>query len=200
MKLGNTLIVAAHLDDIEVGIGGFLSNLSKKQSSKIITYTACNGLNVKDSLRLNTFFENMHTLNIKNNIVENYCDTELTQLDIKTIKEVLTNIINNHEIETVFVVNNDVHNDHKLIYNAVKICTRQTRTAVKRLYAYQVYTDFNLNEFNCSLPFDTNKKYKMLKKYNQNINVNAIKNQDKVFGSATMNKYAEKTKIVFDTI
>ena len=198
--MNNILIIAAHLDDIEVGIGGFLSNLSEDITNNISTYTACNGLNTKDNNRLAVFHENMNTLNIYNNVVDNYSDTKLTLENMDNIKQIILNIILQQNIKTVFVINGDNHNDHKLIYEAVKICTRQSRTNVKKLYAYQVYTDFNLNEFNCSLPFYTNKKYEMIKKYNQNINVESIKNQDKVFGSSIQKNLAEKVKIVFDTI
>jgi len=200
MNLGKVLIIGAHLDDIEVGIGGFLSRLSKKVTNNIFTYTACNGLITKDNNRLEVFYENMNTLNIYNNIVDNYSDTKLTLENMNIIKQKILEIIMYNNIESIYVINGDNHNDHKLLYEAVKICARQSRTNVKRLYAYQVYTDFNLNNFNCSLPFYTYKKYEMIKKYNQNINVEAIKNQDKVFGSSVQKNLAEKVKIVFDTI
>jgi len=36
MKVDNTLIIGAHLDDIEIGLGGYLSTIPKR---KLIKYT-----------------------------------------------------------------------------------------------------------------------------------------------------------------
>jgi LmbE family N-acetylglucosaminyl deacetylase len=200
MNLGKTLIVAAHLDDIEVGMGGYLSTLTEKQTDLICTYTACSGLHKIDEDRKNVFLENMNTLNIKTNLIDNYLDTTLTLDDITFIKKEISNIIAKYDIKTIFVVNNDTHNDHALIYDAVSICARQTRTKVDRMYAYQVYTNFDFKDFNCTMPFYSNLKYELIEKYEENINTIAIEGQDLVFGASIQELFAEKVKVIFDTI
>lgn len=200
MKNSKILIIGAHLDDIEIGIGGFLSTLNTLQTNNIITYTVCNGLKVKDNARINTFITNMKTLGITENIIDNYLDTTININVINNIKESISNLINLNKIETVFVVNADTHTDHTLIFEATKLCARQQRTSVKRLYSYQVYTNLNFEQFNCTLPFDTNIKYKLIKNYNQNNNIKLIKSQDIVFGEMIQKSKAEKVRVIFDTI
>ena len=201
MNLGNILIVGAHLDDIEVGLGGFLSSLYiSNDVPHIYTYIACCGLNKPDIDRKNTFITNMENINIRHNIIDKYLDTAITEGNINNIKEVINDILEAQSIQTVFVINSDGHKDHRKVFEMVRLCTRQSRSKVKRVYSYQVYTDFNLKEFNCTLPFNNELKYNMLQCYNQKLNINLIRKQDEVFGANTNGKYAEKVRIIYDTL
>jgi len=142
----------------------------------------------------------MKKLGIEQNYTHGFLDTTLTDANIREVKDTISNIIKVKNIKTIFVINSDDHNDHKLIFEAVKICARQSKTSVNKLYAYQVYTNLDLKDFKCSIPFYTKEKYAMINNYNQDNNTIAIENQDLVFGANIQELYAEKVKVIFDTI
>lgn len=181
------LILSPHADDEILGCGGFISKYSKLnyQINVLIITNANKGApeiypkEVIKSLRNEAkkankligthrlFFENLPAINLNN-----YPLYKITN----TINKYLEKI----DPEIVFIPsNNDIHDDHKIIFKAAKVSMRPNKKSnLKKILSYEVLSETEWNEDGKSFSpnyfinlskSDLNKKVKAFLKYKSQI-------------------------------
>lgn len=142
MKDKNILFVLAHLDDETFGLGGYLQRLAKSYA-KITFMFLCSGRNDENFFdRVNSFNKVIDTLQFKNYptyILGDSYDMELEKNFTKDICSFIENKIN--EIKPDIIITNaetDMHQDHIITSEAVKIAARPTRHNVKEIYELKI--------------------------------------------------------------
>lgn len=148
-----TSIIAAHLDDIEYGMGSTLVQMvNNGVKPNILIF--CKGRDDENSNeRLKSFFTNMEYLGIRNVQVLHYYDMELEMVPLKELSKHAEIFLGEHP--TLRVITNsesDIHQDHQLVSRAVKIACRPER--YKELQELLEFKIPGNNPFN-SCYFDT---------------------------------------------
>ena len=214
------LILSPHADDEILGCGGFISKYSKLfyQINVLVLTNANKGApeiyppemikslrneakkanNLIGTHRL--FFENLPAVNLNN-----YPIYKITN----TIDKYLAKI----DPEIVFIPSkNDIHDDHKIIFNAAKVSMRPNRkNSLKKILSYEVLSETEWNEDGKSFSpnyfiklskSDINKKIKAFLKYKSQVkkfphprSEEAIVNLSKVRGSQAFTEYAEAFRV-----
>lgn len=161
------LIITAHLDDVEFGMGGYLINSNEK--IKVITF--CKGRDeINSHERLLTAFNLSQKYNYDLNVI-GYYDMELENILLKDITKIIENEIQDFNPDKVFTVHeNDIHQDHKIISHATKIACRPGKNNIKEIYEFKIpgSQPFNKTYFDTiyKLKKNTyNSKQKMCLKY-----------------------------------
>lgn len=142
MKDKNILFVLAHLDDETFGLGGYLQRLAKS-AAKVTFMFLCSGRDDENFFnRLNAFNKVIDTLQFKTYptyILGDSYDMELEKNFTKDICSFIENKIN--EIKPDIIITNaetDMHQDHIITSEAVKIAARPTRHKVKEIYELKI--------------------------------------------------------------
>ena len=111
----NILIIAAHPDDAELGMGGTISKLSKNNDITLCILCKGNkpGKEYVENKRIKALHKNIKTLGIKKLYINNFDDVSLDTIPHIKITSYLNEIINKVKPQIVFTNHeNDVHIDH----------------------------------------------------------------------------------------
>ena len=214
------LILSPHADDEILGCGGLISKYSRqKYHIYVLILTNANkgapeiysskhiDLIRKESKKANKFigtkklfFEDLPALNLAN-------------YPIYKITDLINSYINKIDPEVILIPsNNDIHDDHKIIFKAAKVSTRlNKKSKLKKILSYEVLseTEWNENEksFNPNYFVKLDKsdidnkanaflKYKsQIKKFPHPRSKEAIINLSKVRGSQVFMNYAEAFRV-----
>ena len=146
------------------------------------------------------FFENLPALKLKQ--YPNY-----------KISDIINKYISKIKPEIVFIPsNNDIHEDHKVIFNSAKVAMRTNKKSnLKKILSYEVLSEtewneneksFNPNYFIKLIKNDINKKIKAFLKYKSQVkkfphprSKESILNLSRVRGSQVFMEYAEAFKV-----
>lgn len=217
MKSKKILIITAHLDDFEVGMGGTIAKISDTTDAEISLYTFCNGERPgKESVassRLSACKANCERLGIKRRVFGKYPDTKLDKISQTDLCNEISNQIEDFQPDTVYThFDGDVHNDHRIISNVTKVACRMRQTSpVNALYEYSVpgSTEWNFKSFNQNTFEDTSKyletKISMISNYFTEVkdfpdpmSIKAITAHDQYIGSLCGCEYAESFNLVYN--
>ena len=214
------LILSPHADDEILGCGGFISKFSKLNYNinvliltnanigapeiyspeliKKIRNEAIKANNVVGTKKL--FFENLPALNLRS-------------LPTYKITKIIEKYLSDCNPEIVLMPSkNDIHDDHKIIFNATKVAIRfNKKRNLKKVLSYEVLSEtewnedektFNPNYFVTLEKSDMNNKVRAFLKYKSQIkkfphprSKEAIINLSKVRGSQVFMRYAEAFKV-----
>ena len=214
------LILSPHADDEILGCGGFISKYSKKNFhvNVLILTNANKGApeiyspkeikKIRDEAKIannfigtkKLFFENLPALNLNN-------------YPIYKISNIINKYIVNINPEIVLIPSvNDIHDDHKIIFQAAKVAMRPNKKSnLNKILSYEVLSEtewneneksFNPNYFVSLEKSDINNKVKAFLKYKSQVkkfphprSKESILNLSKVRGSQVFMKYAEAFKV-----
>ena len=139
----NILIIVAHPDDAEFGMGGTISKLSK--SNYITLCVLCRGNRPGgksdiEIIRKQTLHKNIKSLGISKLIHHVYDDVSLDRHSHLSITSYITSVVNQIQPDTVFTnYSNDVHIDHELTSKAVRVaCRPRPNCPVTELYEFSI--------------------------------------------------------------
>tara|TARA_B100001063_G_C16706726_1_gene525665 strand:+ start:132 stop:806 length:675 start_codon:yes stop_codon:yes gene_type:complete len=214
------LILSPHADDEILGCGGIISKYSKNgyDVSVIVLTNASIGapeLFTKKQIKLirsesqkannligtkNLFFEDLPALSLQN-------------YPMYKISNIISKYIEKIKPDTVFVPSSiDIHQDHKIIFNAAKVSLRTNKkNKVKKVLSYEVLSETEWNEdqkaFNPNFYVELKKshidhkirsflKYKsQVKKFPNPRSKEAIYYLSRLRGSQVHMNYAEAFKV-----
>ncbi len=214
------LIISPHADDEILGCGGFISKYSKQNFhvNVLILTNANKGApeiyspkeikKIRDEAKIannfigtkKLFFENLPALNLNN-------------YPIYKISDIINKYIVNINPEIVLIPSvNDIHDDHKIIFQAAKVAMRPNKKSnLNKILSYEVLSEtewneneksFNPNYFVSLEKSDINNKVKAFLKYKSQVkkfphprSKESILNLSKVRGSQVFMKYAEAFKV-----
>ena len=214
------LILSPHADDEILGCGGFISKYSKQNFhvNVLILTNANKGApeiyspkeikKIRDEAKIannyigtkKLFFENLPALNLNN-------------YPIYKISDIINKYIVNINPEIVLIPSvNDIHDDHKIIFQAAKVAMRPNKKSnLNKILSYEVLSEtewneneksFNPNYFVSLEKSDINNKVKAFLKYKSQVkkfphprSKESILNLSKVRGSQVFMKYAEAFKV-----
>lgn len=214
------LIISPHADDEILGCGGTISKYTKMgiDISVLILTNANKGApeifskNDIQAIRKESKSANKF-IGTKKLFFENLPGLTLNQYPIYKISELINKYTSNIKPEIVFIPSpNDLHLDHKIIFNASKVSLRfNKKSSIKKILSYEVLseTEWNENENSFSPNYfvklnesDVNNKIKSFLKYKSQVkkyphprSKEAIINLAKVRGSQVFMKYAEAFKV-----
>lgn len=214
------LIISPHADDEILGCGGFIQKYSKKkyQINVLILTNANKGApelyspnyikKIRNEAKIankfigtkKLFFEDLPAVNLNN-----YPFYKITSVINKYISEVNPEIL-------LIPSNNDLHDDHKIIFKAAKVATRPNKKKnLKKILSYEVLSETEWNEngdffkpnYYLSLKkSDVDKKVKAFLKYKSQVkkfphprSKEAIISLSRVRGSNAFLDYAEAYKV-----
>ena len=214
------LILSPHCDDEILGCGGTISKYSKKGydinvliltnankgAPEIYSLKQINQIRKESKIANNfigtkkLFFENLPALNLK-------------QYPFYKISNMISKYISIVKPELVFIPSsNDIHEDHKIIFNAAKVAMRiNKKSNLKKILSYEVLSEtewnedeksFNPNYFIELNKSDINKKIKAFLKYKSQVkkfphprSKEGIMNLSKIRGSQVFMEYAEAFRV-----
>ncbi len=214
------LIISPHADDEILGCGGFIHKYSKKkyQINVLILTNANKGApelyppnyikKIRHEAKIankfigtkKLFFEDLPAVNLNN-----YPFYKITSVINKYVSEVNPEIL-------LIPSNNDLHDDHKIIFKAAKVATRPNKKKnLKKILSYEVLSETEWNEngdffkpnYYLSLKkSDVDKKVKAFLKYKSQVkkfphprSKEAIISLSRVRGSNAFLDYAEAYKV-----
>ena len=119
------LCIAAHPDDIELGMGGTLSLLRKKNKK---VYIIINYIPSSKKKRIHEIYDSMKIYNIPNeNIIINDFYKLNNREQIKCIDECLDKVM---PTQVFTHYKNDTHQEHRNIFDIVNICCRRRKLSL----------------------------------------------------------------------
>ena len=214
------LILSPHADDEILGCGGTISNYSRKNyeiSVLILTNANVGAPEVFSKKFINLVRKESKIANkfIGTNklFFENLPALKLKQYPNYKISDIINKYISKIKPEIVFIPsNNDIHEDHKVIFNSAKVAMRTNKKSnLKKILSYEVLSEtewneneksFNPNYFIKLSKNDINKKIKAFLKYKSQVkkfphprSKESILNLSRVRGSQVFMEYAEAFKV-----
>ncbi|MAF36193.1 hypothetical protein CL622_03690 [archaeon] len=215
MKNKHILIVTAHLDDVEIGMGGTCAKLCEHNHVDLLTMCKGDrpGCEHVAGFRLKTTKENVKEMGIRKLHANGFSDVRLdeeAQLDIvntitKTITQFQPDVIYTH-------YNKDVHKDHCIVSDAVRVATRLRKTSpVDELYEFTIpgstewgYSERLFNVFEDISGWPSTMKMKAISRYTTElrsspdpISLDMIDARDRYHGSLCGYGKAEVFRLVF---
>lgn len=202
------LIIAAHPDDAELGMGGTISKLSKNNDITLCILCKGNkpGKEYVENKRIKALQKNIKTLGIKKLYMNSFNDVSLDTVPHIKLTTYLNEIITKIKPQIVFTnYENDLHIDHKILSKAVKVsCRPKNNSTIQALYEFPIpgSTEWSFKNINYNTFIDISKhsksKYKCIKRYKTEINnlpdplnIDFIEYRDFYFGSISGNTKAE---------
>lgn len=139
----NILIIVAHPDDAEFGMGGTISKLSNSNNITLCVLCRGNRPGSKSDIeiiRKQTLHKNIKSLGISKLIHHVYDDVSLDRHSHLSITSYITSVVNQIQPDTVFTnYSNDVHIDHELTSKAVRVaCRPRPNCPVTELYEFSI--------------------------------------------------------------
>ena len=212
--------MSPHADDEVLGCGGAISKYSKggylvyvliltnaHEGAPEIYSEKTMSLIRKESKKANIF------IGTKKLFFENLPALSLERYPSYKISNIISKYISKLEPEVVFIPSpNDLHLDHKIIFNAAKVSLRiNKKSNLKKILSYEVLSEtewneneksFNPNYFIRLNKTDINNKIKAFLKYKSQVkkfphprSKEAILNLSRIRGSQVFMKYAEAFKV-----
>ena len=136
------LLVTAHLDDFELGMGGTTIKLCEQHDVFLVVMCKGDrpGVTEVQNERKAACVKNCNEIGIKETIFYEYSDTFLDQVSQTELCGLLYDIINTIKPATVYTHNEyDVHMDHRILSNAMRVACRMRETSpVNKLYEFTV--------------------------------------------------------------
>ena len=131
MRNKTILIIAAHPDDVEFGMGGTTAKLSKhnKVSQLILCKGDRPGNEHVQQDRQRTVHNNAQDLGVTDTQILNYSDVKLDRVSFIDLTATISDHIERVQPEVVYTNHEyDIHNDHKVTSQAVKVVTRPRKS------------------------------------------------------------------------
>ena len=215
--MNKILIIVAHPDDAEFGMGGTISKLSK--DNDISLCVLCRGnrpgsLNV-ENIRKKVLNENVESLGISKLIQHVYDDVSLDRHSHLSITSYISSIILQVKPNIVYTnYSKDIHIDHQLVSKSVRVACRPRRnSSVTSLYEFSIpgsgewnfesinYNTFHNIEENIKTKYDCIDRYTTeLQKSPDPLSSEYIKYRDLYYGSIAGYKQAEPFICIFNIL
>lgn len=212
--MSTTLIIAAHLDDFELGMGGTAAKLCKYDDVYLLVLCKGDrpGHEKVGSPRKVACVDNCRDIGISDAAFYNYSDTRLDQIPQTELCDLIYHHIQTTKPATVYThYNDDVHKDHCIVSDVTKVACRMRQTSpVNTLYEYtipgstewgHVPRQFNVFE---DITDYANDKMEMINRYYTEIrpspdpiSLSMIEARDKYHGSLCGYDRAETFKLIF---
>lgn len=214
MQKNKILIIAAHLDDFELGMGGTTAKLCR--DNQVYLLVICKGdrpgHEKVDSLRKAACINNCRDIGIHNTTFHDYSDTRLDQISQTELCSLVYNHIQANKPTTVYThYSDDVHRDHCIVSDVTRVACRMRQSSpVDKLYEYTIPgstewrhepRQFNVFE---DITDHANDKMEMINRYYTElrdapdpISLSMIGARDKYHGSLCGYDRAEIFKLVF---
>ena len=212
--MNKCLIVSAHLDDFELGMGGTATILSTN-NYEIYLIVLCKGdrpgNEAVQNVRREACIRNCDELGIKP-ILYDYSDTRLDLVGQTELCNIITNHVRAIQPTIVYThCSDDIHRDHQIISETCRVaCRMRSDCTVRSLFEFPIpgSTDwgFGTNRFNVYKDISSvyNQKKKIISRYATEIkdspdplSLEMIESRDKYHGSICGVKYAEAFKLVY---
>ena len=214
------LILAPHADDEILGCGGFISKYSKQNCH--ITVLILTNANIgapqiystEDIKKIRDESKKANALIGTNKLIfENLPGLNLTNYPFYKITNIIDEYLVKINPEIVLIPsNNDIHDDHKIIFKAAKVSMRPNeKRNIKKILSYEVASEtewnedgksFNPNYFVNLKKYNIDNKIKAFLKYNSQVkkfphprSKEVIINLSKMRGSQSFSEYAEAYKV-----
>lgn len=212
----NILIIVAHPDDAEFGMGGTISKLSNSNNITLCVLCRGNrpgGKSDIEIIRKQTLHKNIKSLGISKLIHHVYDDVSLDRHSHLSITSYITSIVNQIQPDTVFTnYSNDVHIDHELTSKAVRVaCRPRPNCPVTELYEFSIpgSGEWNFKGINYNTFFNienyTKIKYECVDRYTTELqqppdplSSEYIRYRDLYYGSVSGYKQAEPFICIFN--
>jgi LmbE family N-acetylglucosaminyl deacetylase len=215
--MNKILIIVAHPDDAEFGMGGTISKLSK--DNDITLCVLCRGnrpgnLNV-ENIRKKVLNENVESLGISKLIQHVYDDVSLDRHSHLSITSYISSIISQIKPSIVYTnYGKDIHIDHQLMSKSVRVaCRPRPNSSVTALYEFSIpgsgewnFQGINYNTF-YNIEENTKIKYKCINRYTTELqqspdplSIEYIKYRDLYYGSIAGYKQAEPFICIFNIL
>ena len=214
--MSDVLIVTAHLDDFEFGMGGTVARL-RDEGLTVRLVVMCKGdrpgaEHVKDE-RLRACRSNCHDLGMFDVVFYKYPDTYLDDVSQTEICSLVNHHVNTWKPSVVYTHHGgDVHNDHQVVSAATRVaCRPRVNCSVDTLYEFTIPgstewrhepTQFNVYK---DITSNANDKMEMVSRYTSELreapdplSLEMIETRDKYHGSLCGKARAEVFKLVFD--
>jgi LmbE family N-acetylglucosaminyl deacetylase len=212
--MNKTLIVAAHLDDFELGMGGTAAK--KCQCNEVYLLVLCKGdrpgHEKVGSPRKAACVDNCRDIGITNVVFYDYSDTRLDQIPQTELCDLIYNHIHTINPTTIYThYSNDVHKDHCIVSSITRVACRMRQSSpVNTLYEYTIpgstewgHASRQFNVFEDITDF-ANDKMEMINRYYTElrpepdpISLKMIEARDKYHGSLCGFDRAETFKLIF---
>ena len=214
------LILSPHADDEILGCGGIISKYSNMgiDVNVLVLTNANNGApEIYKSIEIKKIRQESKLANdfigTKKLLFENLPGLTLNQYPLYKVSNLINKYINDIKPEVVFIPSsNDIHTDHKIIFNAAKVALRfNKKSNLKKILSYEVLSEtewneeeksFNPNYFVKLKKKDINKKINAFLKYKSQVkkfphprSKEAILSLSKIRGSQVFTQYAEAFKV-----
>lgn len=214
------LILSPHADDEILGCGGIISKYSRqghKVHVLILTNANVGAPELYSEKKIHLIREEAKKANnfigTKRLLFENLPALNLRKYPIYKITKIIDSYISKINPDLVFIPSDiDLHEDHKIIFNASKIVLRTNKKRnLKKILSYEVLseTEWNENEKSFSPNYfvkldklDISRKIKAFLKYKSQVknfphprSKEAILNLSRFRGSKVFMRYAEAFKV-----
>lgn len=212
------LVVAAHLDDIEIGMGGtFLKLIDEKINPCVVVMCSGDVPNRKTDDhddRVTAFYNNMRSAGVDaNNIItHSFPSNELHMQDTNLLISHVSSAIDTYQPEIVFTTNyGDVNQDHRVMSGVTRVATRPRHDmCVDELYEFPIPGSTEWNHMQCDVNHIVDvtkyhkKKLQQISQYKTEIrpdpdpcSLEKIKARDVYLGGIYGMKYAEGFRQIF---
>ena len=214
MKNKNITIIAAHIDDFEIGMGGTVARLCRDNEVNVIILCKGNrpGSEHVHNVRRSACKQNCSDIGITNLKIYKYSDTMLDTVPQTELCGLISENINTYKPNVVFTNHcNDIHNDHRIVSRATRVaCRMRESSSVEELYEFFIpgSTEWSFEHTNQNMYFNTsdfgNDKLEMVSRYETElrespdpISLDMINVRDKYHGSVSGFNRAEAFNLVF---
>jgi len=214
--MGKILIIVAHPDDAEFGMGGTISKLSKDNNITLCVLCRGNrpgGLSNVENIRKRVLNENVKSLGISKLIHHVYDDVSLDKHSHQSIASYVSSVVTQIQPDIVYTnYSGDIHIDHQLVSKAVRVaCRPRHNSYVKALYEFSIpgsgewnfkgidYNVFHNIEKNIKVKYNCVDKYTTeLQQSPDPLSSEYIKYRDLYYGSISGYKQAEPFICIFN--
>lgn len=214
MKNKHVLIVTAHLDDFEIGMGGTAAALCKHNNVYLVVLCRGDrpGYEHVSLPRKETCIDNCNKIGMSDITLYEYSDTTLDTIPQTEICNLIHDNIVKYNPSVVYTHNcSDVHKDHRIVSECVRVSTRMRKqSSVNELYEFTIpgstewsHIPVNYNVY-VNISSTRNIKNTIIEKYNTEVrlspdpvSIDMIEARDRYYGSICGYSYAEAFRLIF---
>lgn len=214
----NILIIVAHPDDAEFGMGGTISKLSKTNNITLCVLCRGNRPGVDSNIeneRKKVLNKNIKSLGISKLIHHVYDDVNLDKHSHLSINKYISSIVSQIKPDIVYTnYSEDIHIDHQLVSKAVRVaCRPRPNSSVNALYEFSIpgsgewnFKGINYNTFH-NIEENITVKYNCIDRYTTELQQSPdplsseyIKYRDLYYGSISGFRQAEPFICIFNRL